>query len=110
VNGFDLIVKRKGMTRNDTKYTILPARNRTPLGDMTWIDAQVDLDEFILTKTIDEIEDLIAEVESGGFEAKESKAPMRRADKEAPALKSKPRSRNIQEDIADADYEEDVPL
>jgi len=110
VDGFDLIVKRKGMTRNDTKYVILPARNRTPLGDMTWIDTQVDLDEFILIKTIDEIEDLVAEVESGGFEAKESKAPMRRTEKEAHALKAKPRSRNIQEDIADADYEEDIPL
>jgi hypothetical protein len=108
VNGFDLIIRRKGVTRNDTRYKILPARERTALGDMSWIETQLDLDEFVINKTIDEIEDLVAEVESGGFEPHESKAPMRRT--EAPALKAKPRARNIQEDISDADYEEDISL
>lgn len=50
VNGFDIIIERKGSGKNDTEYTVMPARKQSPLGNMEWIEQQPDLNAFAKVK------------------------------------------------------------
>lgn len=58
-NGFNLIVQRVGTGKDDTKYTMIPARNTTPLANMEWIEAQSDLRRLIRIPTIEQQKRLI---------------------------------------------------
>jgi hypothetical protein len=46
VEGFDIVIERKGTGQNDTTYQVLAARNSTPLGDLSWIEQQVSLEPY----------------------------------------------------------------
>jgi len=58
--GFDIIIARVGTGKNDTKYTVMPARQSTPLAAdaalmQEWIDSQADLMRFALVPSYEEI-------------------------------------------------------
>jgi hypothetical protein len=54
-DGFDILITRKGLTMTNTKYSVRPARNSTPLGNMEWIESQPDLSRYATPKTAEEI-------------------------------------------------------
>jgi hypothetical protein len=54
INGFDIMIKRKGTGRDDTRYTPIAARNSSPLGNMDWIEQQADLRKYARILTVDE--------------------------------------------------------
>lgn len=58
-NGFDLIVTRVGTGKNDTKYTVNPARSCSELGDMEWIDMQHDLSRYARVPSADDIRQML---------------------------------------------------
>lgn len=111
--GFDLIVDRVGTGKNDTKYKVIADRQCSPLGDMSWIEKQVDLDEFCMQKSLEEIEDIIAEFESGNMQP----VPARRAvvasqSRRLPVNAASAKRRTIQDDVSDAtlDEDDDIPV
>lgn len=56
VEGFDIIVVRKGMSANNTKYkVIVNPKGATPLGNDEWIDQQKDLRRYTKIPTFDEV-------------------------------------------------------
>lgn len=59
VKGFNIVIQRVGTGKEDTKYTLLPSRNQTPLGNMDWIDVQMDLRKLIRLPTVDQQKRLI---------------------------------------------------
>lgn len=54
VKGFNIIIQRVGTGKDDTKYTVIPARNATPLLNMEWIDAQSDLRRLVKIPTVEQ--------------------------------------------------------
>jgi hypothetical protein len=58
-DGFDILITRKGLTMKNTKYTLRPARNSTPLGDMSLIEAQPDLSRYLNVPTSEEIYEML---------------------------------------------------
>jgi hypothetical protein len=52
--GYDIKIKRKGTGKNDTEYKVYPMK-AGPLGDLTWIDKQVDLTRFGEVKPLEDI-------------------------------------------------------
>lgn len=59
-NGFDIIIKRTGTTKNDTGYDVKPARNESPLGNLEWIEMQENLARYAVVPSIDDIRKLLA--------------------------------------------------
>lgn len=62
--GFDIVVTKVGEKMN-TKYTVTPARDTTPLGDLEWIGMQADLTRFGIVPTDEEINAKIADCAFG---------------------------------------------
>jgi gp32 DNA binding protein like len=58
--GFNIVVKRVGSGKDDTEYTLMPARNQTPLANMAWIDQQRDPRKLIRIPTVEQQERLLA--------------------------------------------------
>lgn len=52
--GFTIVVKREGTGKEDTKYTLLPSRTQSELGNMEWIDVQVDCRKLIRVPTVEQ--------------------------------------------------------
>jgi hypothetical protein len=83
-DGFDINIQRKGTTKNDTKYKVIPARRSTPLGDKDWINQQADLNQKLAVPTLDDIKSMFARDDDssskiGGNVVADSKAlPSRR--------------------------------
>lgn len=76
VDGFDIIVERKGTGKNDTEYTVRGDRNSSPLGPaddvmQEWIDTQHNLN--LLAKLPES--DKVAGYLGGGEEGEEAEAP-----------------------------------
>lgn len=73
--GFDVIVEREGTGKNDTTYTLFPARQSTPLHAdeeqmVEWCDNRPDLDRYTRLMSIDEVKKLLgAEDDEGAEEA-----------------------------------------
>lgn len=59
-SGFDIVIERKGTGKNDTEYKVLAARKSTPLGDLTWIDQQANLEQFAKVMTPDEMRERLS--------------------------------------------------
>jgi len=91
INGFDIIIERKGTGMTDTEYTVMPARKQSPLGNMDWIDEQPDLNVFAKVKK-EEIENFF----------KRGDSEEERVVNAKPVGKPKPRTA--------ADDMEDVPV
>lgn len=66
--GYDIIIERKGTGKNDTKYTVRGART-SKLGDLSWIEQQVDLDRYATVLSDAEIEE---KMRNGGISASRS--------------------------------------
>jgi hypothetical protein len=96
VNGFDIIIERKGTGKTDTEYTVMPARKQSPLGNMDWIDEQPDLNVFAKVKK-EEIEKF--------FSKGDDDAPPRETKTVNERPKQQARARNAADDI-----EGDVPV
>lgn len=70
LEGFDIIVLRKGTGKNDTKYKVMGARRASALHDDTttmneWITTQPDLGHLTRALTPDEIKQRIRDAASG---------------------------------------------
>ncbi|KKN67990.1 hypothetical protein LCGC14_0455460 [marine sediment metagenome] len=57
--GFDIVIDRVGTSKNDTKYTVIPARKSSPLGNLEWVEQQHDLDRYSKQHTDAEIREMI---------------------------------------------------
>ena len=68
-SGFDIVIERKGAGLN-TKYSVIPARQDSPMGNMEWIAMQHDLEQF---GAVESYEDLVAKLReaTGGSTAAE---------------------------------------
>lgn len=54
IKGFNIIVKRVGASKDDTRYTCIPARDIKPLLNMDWIEIQSDLSRQIRIPTVEQ--------------------------------------------------------
>lgn len=54
MKGFNISVKRVGTGKDDTKYTLTPARDITKLANMEWIEVQRDLRRLVRIPTVDQ--------------------------------------------------------
>lgn len=104
LKGFDIIVTREGTGMTDTKYTVRPARDTTPLGNLEWIEMQKDLSRYGAVPTTEEILHLL------GIEPEDDDPPPRRQAlprqvdvQAAPSGRSR---RTAMDDAVDADIEE----
>ena len=64
-DGFDIIIEREGQGKNDTKYSVKPDRNSSPLAEdadtmNTWIESQVNLLQYARVPTDAEIQQMLA--------------------------------------------------
>jgi hypothetical protein len=102
--GFDIIITRTGTGKNDTKYTVNPARASSDLGDYEWIAIQPDLRRFANVPSDADIQAAIA----GAFGSADGGAPAQHAAGRAVARgQGRPRSsaRSVQDTI-DVDPDE----
>lgn len=83
--GFDIVIERKGTTKNDTEYKVLPARKESPLGDETWLEQVPDLKRYAIVDTEEELQRKLG---GGG----------RRGGGE---VEGGPRARNVADDVND---------
>jgi len=67
-NGFDIVIDRTGMGKQDTSYSVRAARNSSNLGDMSWIRDQHDLTRFATPPSEAELREMIAQATGGGVE------------------------------------------
>ena len=86
IKGFDIIVERKGTSKNDTEYTVRGDRNATPLGPaddvmQEWIDTQHNLNLLAKLPESEKVAGLIG----GGDADEEAEAPARGARRPAAA-------------------------
>ena len=58
VKGFNIVVNRTGTGKDDTKYTVMPARGQSQLANMEWIATQKDLRKMIRIPTVEQQERL----------------------------------------------------
>lgn len=58
--GFDIVIERQGTGKNDTRYTVRPARKSSSIGKMEGIDMQPDLRHLAKVPTMDEIRAMVA--------------------------------------------------
>jgi hypothetical protein len=113
-SGNDIFITRAGTGKNDTKYTVFPVKNSTPLADTPelmqgLIDNQPDLDVLGALKSYDEIAAAIGgeggDAASNAKSAGGSKGQVVQAQR-----KDKPR-RTAQDDVDDAEViEDDIPF
>lgn len=104
-DGFDIIIERQGTGKNDTKYSVRPARGNTPLADTEeqiddWYNSQRSLDQFARVPSAAELAKLIG----GDGEGEPVKRGKARALPASNAATSKRRS--AQDDAIDAEFEE----
>jgi len=64
VNGYDIIIERKGSGKNDTEYKVRRAKNETPLSPdaaemAEWAEALPDLAQFTRVKALTEILEML---------------------------------------------------
>lgn len=59
-DGFDIVIKRTGTTKNDTEYDVKPARENSALGDLSWIEMQSDNRRFAMVPSLDDIRKLLS--------------------------------------------------
>lgn len=110
--GFDLIIDRVGTGKNDTKYTIQADRENSALGDMSWIESQIDLETIVVELDKQEIEEIV-ETYLGSFASSFESQPRKtivasQTRRTLPAMKTPvAKKKTVQDDIADADYEEE---
>lgn len=52
--GFDIVIERKGTTKNDTEYKVYP-KKQSPLGNLEWLENQPDLDKLSKVLTPEQI-------------------------------------------------------
>jgi hypothetical protein len=102
INGFDVILTRKG-SGMDTEYFVAPARQSSPLGELEWIEAQANLAQYAMPRSTAEILELLGEDPD---EARDVTPPSRQL-----ASKPKPSAplaqpRRTAQDLADEDAEE----
>lgn len=93
--GFDLIIMRSGTTMNDTEYQVLPDRQSSPLGDMAWLEPEVqpDLERFSRVMTDEEIEAQADEWTKKNQEQARGGAGAARGAARAPQTRSAPQTR-----------------
>jgi hypothetical protein len=65
-DGFDIIVERKGDGKMGTEYSVRAAREKSPLGDMSWIEQQADLSRLAQCPTAEEILERLSGATGGG--------------------------------------------
>ena len=74
-DGFDIIVRREGTGKMDTKYTVQPARNDSELADLGVIDRQWDLDKYTHVPKLSEVQSWMGapppRVDSAGVQLRE---------------------------------------
>ena len=58
-SGFDIIVERKGTTKNDTEYHVRPSTKNVALGDMAVLEVQADIARFA---NVMSYEDIVARI------------------------------------------------
>ena len=107
-NGYDIIINRTGTGKNDTEYTVFPAKASSPLGPTAeqmqeWIDNQPDLDRLGMVKEFSEIEKMMAgEDDKRASNAKDAGSGPARG-----ATTKQPPRRTAQDDIEDATVAEE---
>jgi len=94
--GFDIVVNRTGKTKNDTEYTVLPARKPSPLGNMEWISQQHDLTRIEPIPTTEEIKEMLGV--GGDSKSQEREINGKSQERQPPPAKP----RRAQDDIEDA--------
>lgn len=104
-DGFDIIIYRKGKTKNDTEYKVSAARNNSPLSEdedemLEWIGAQWELDE--VASCLDAAE--LLKTLKGGSSDRALRGGRRRATRELPPARSSRQTRRYEDD-----EEEDQP-
>lgn len=104
-DGFDVIVDREG-TGMDTEYTVLPARQATPLHEdeelaAEWCETRPDLDKFARLMSIDEVRDLL----EGNAPQRDRKQIAGRRDERGgkAAPPQQPKRRSAQDDLDEED-------
>ena len=117
--GYDIIINRTGTGKNDTEYTVFPAKNSTPLAPTAeqmqdWIDNQPELDRLSTVKEASEIDSMMKGEDADSTDAKASRAKDVSASKESSGSgrvqhggRQAPARRSAQDDIEDAEVAED---
>ena len=59
VKGFNMVINRVGTGKDDTRYTVIPARGTSQLANMDWLATQRDLRKMIRIPTVDQQQRLI---------------------------------------------------
>jgi gp32 DNA binding protein like len=103
-NGYDIIIERQGTSKNDTVYTVMPARKSSPLGNMEWLDMRSDLTRFLRVPSDDEIDRMLAGEDvrvRGGTEVAERGEDAGARDLNAPPERRQRRAQDDVEDVVD---------
>lgn len=96
--GFNIVIKRVGTGKDDTRYTIMPSRQATKLANMDWIDMQPDLRKMVRVPTTDQQERLLAGEDPKDVWGDDSAAAPKRA--------SSNKGRGKKDDVIDVDAAE----
>jgi hypothetical protein len=93
-NGFDVIIERTGTKKEDTVYTVFPARNSTKLAEdeeqmAEWLDNRPDLDKFAKIMTVDDVRRLLRGDGSDNDDAGEDETPHAKG----------PKRRSVEDDL-----------
>lgn len=91
IKGFNISVNRKGTGKDDTKYTLMAAREQSKLPNMDWIEVQRDLRKLIRIPTEDQQKRLLDGEDPRDVWGQDSEGGGRR------------RSRDEDEDVIDVD-------
>lgn len=96
ISGFDVVIERKGVGKNDTRYLVTGARTSTPLGNLEWLNTQPDLTSLAYVPSAQEI-----------LEAREKH---RASQAQAQAAASEPASSFADDATAMIDDDDQIPF
>lgn len=104
--GFNVLIKRVGTGKDDTEYTLIPARAQTPLLNMGWIDMQTDLRKLVWVPTEDQQVRLFKGEDPKEIRG-EAKAERQRAKAEDDDLDGAAPGRTAEDDLFDEEIDVD---
>jgi hypothetical protein len=105
ISGFDIIIERAGSGKNDTKYSVRPARQSSQLHEdasvmQAWIDGQRNLDQFARVPSWDELRDMMA-----GKKRERGEAPAQDRRAALPAREERKPRKSIGDEAFDTEGE-----
>ncbi len=111
IKGFNISVNRTGQGKDDTVYTLTPAREVTQLLNMDWIEIQSDLRKLIRIPTVDQQKRLFDGEDPrdvwGDKGDSDDEAPRQKKGKDKDVIDVDPDTRTAEDDLFDDEVDLD---